>query len=250
MVSDELKAAVREHLKEGNIEDAVNLLTDSSEGKTYDKIVITISGQFSDLQEKQLMGVLNPEEEREMKNEIMYAILKFLENADNPTIEINPVSSPKESPSSSNKQILLIAGVVILALVAAFFFLSRPDSASPTTNNNSTSPNTSPASKCLAFQTLNLAGKIDNEYAIRMIIKRSEGSNKAVEGYYYYEKTNRRIPLYGEISQMGAVSLTARVEGEMKTEKFDGSFTESCQIRGTWNAAKGDRVLSFFLQKE
>lgn len=58
-----------------------------------------------------------------------------------------------------------------------------------------------------------------------------------IKGYYFYEKTQVKIPLDGYCTGGGYVSLTARTKDG--SESFDGHFTESMlmDFSGTWSNA-------------
>lgn len=255
MISAELKQTIKNLLADGEIEEALDLLINESQNQRHYNIVVTISGQFNELKRKSLTGVMEQEDEEVRMNQIRNAILEFLDNVQENNIQVN--FQRKESFFQANKM-AIIAGIAAIAIIAVVLIMFNKSSNQGNSNASippGPAPQQTPVAKpetahkpgCASATIFNLEGKIGGKFGIKMMLKRI--NSKEFEGYYYYDKTSQRIPVIGEMHDDGYVTLSARVEGEMKAEKFEGTLGEDCNIKGTWHSSDGSRLLGFDLQK-
>lgn len=91
----------------------------------------------------------------------------------------------------------------------------------------------------------NYSGTINKKYKIKAFLEFEDNRTAAgglmmnITGYYYYESTKVKIPVYGTASGAGYVTLTAKTnDGE---EEFSGEFHDDAFLEdfsGTWTNGK------------
>lgn len=243
MISKEVKDLVKTQVAKGNIEEALKLLVEESKDKKYYNLVITISGKFNELKEKTMLGILENDDEDVQMNQIRYAILDFLDNDD---IESITITKEGDKKGFGQKQIMMAVGGTVLVMLVAFFLFtnnSSPDTPMPNGLSASINP-------CATSEVFFLKGKIDNKHVVGMKLKKNNPKESGVNGHYWYEKWNKKIPIHGKITGTGFVSLTATIieQDKSKIEKFEGTFTPDCQVTGNWEM--DDKVFTFVLDKQ
>jgi hypothetical protein len=70
-----------------------------------------------------------------------------------------------------------------------------------------------------------------------------------ITGFYYYPKIGQDIPITGVIDQRGSFTLKEYGEKGTVTGIWQGRMSEADQLTGAWKSPRGNKTLSFALQR-
>lgn len=96
----------------------------------------------------------------------------------------------------------------------------------------------------LSEATRKFIGKINNRYIINVLLYKSENKN-TYEGYYYYEKYHKKIPVNALLND-GKIKIQVSGNDGSNSEVFEGVNNKGA-YRGTWYSKDANKAFPFVL---